>query len=77
MDELYFLYAEDVDLSWRAWLKGYRVLYEPAAQIIHFTNGRFERDDLISNEQYYGLRNFILISRKFFGKKGEESAVKS
>ena len=77
MHELYFLYAEDVDLSWRAWLKGYRVLYEPAAQIIHFTNGRFERDDLISNEQYYGLRNFILISRKFFGKKGEESAVKS
>jgi hypothetical protein len=30
MDEIYFLYLEDVDLSWQAWLNGYAVLYEPA-----------------------------------------------
>jgi len=75
MDELYFLYNEDVDLSWQAWINGYKVLYEPAAQIIHFTNGFFERHDIISNERYYSLRNFILISKKFFGNEGEKKAI--
>lgn len=75
MDPLYFLYCEDVDLSWRAWLNGYKVIYEPAAQIIHYTNGSFVRPDLISNEQYYSLRNFLLLSRKFFGDKKEKWAV--
>ena len=75
MDELYFLYDEDVDLSWQAWLNGYKVLYEPAAQIMHFTNGFFMRSDIVSNEYYYSLRNFILISKKFFGETGEKKAV--
>lgn len=74
MDELYFLYCEDVDLSWRAWLMGYRILYEPRAQIMHFTDGYFARPDRISKEQYYSMRNFLLICRKFFGVKGEENA---
>jgi GT2 family glycosyltransferase len=26
-DPLYFMYFEDVDLCWRYWLAGYRVLY--------------------------------------------------
>ncbi len=75
MDPLYFLYNEDVDLSWRAWLNGYRVLYEPSAQIIHFTNGYFENKTILSTEKYFSLRNFILISRKFFGKEGEYKAI--
>lgn len=74
MDETYFLYVEDVDLSWQAWLNGYRVIYEPEASVTHFSGGPFYRRDLISNEEYLSLRNFILISRKFFGKKGEATA---
>lgn len=76
MDELYFLYLEDVDLSWQAWLNGYTVLYEPTAVVTHFTGGRFYRDDLIYNEQYLSLRNFLIIARKFFGITGENRAVK-
>lgn len=74
MDELYFLYDEDVDLSWRAWLMGWEVIYEPTAQIMHFTNGYFEDPTITSNERYYGLRNFLLISKKFFGANGEANA---
>lgn len=74
MDETYFLYVEDVDLSWQAWLNGYRVIYEPEASVTHFSGGPFYRRDLISNEEYLSLRNFILISRKFFGKKAEAKA---
>lgn len=34
-DEAYFMYSEDVDLCWRAWRKGWKVVYEPAAAISH------------------------------------------
>jgi N-acetylglucosaminyl-diphospho-decaprenol L-rhamnosyltransferase len=35
-DEAYFMYAEDVDLCWRAWRSGWRVLYVPQAEVVHF-----------------------------------------
>lgn len=34
-DEDFFLYMEDVDLSARAWLSGYRCLYVPQAVVLH------------------------------------------
>jgi len=75
MEEMYFLYLEDVDLSWQAWLNRYSVLYEPAASICHFSAGPFLRKDLVSSEQYLSLRNFLIISRKFFGESGEKTAL--
>ncbi|MDQ3569560.1 MAG: glycosyltransferase family 2 protein [Actinomycetota bacterium] len=35
LDEAYFLYAEDVDLCWRAWKAGWKVGFEPAARVTH------------------------------------------
>jgi len=34
-DEAYFMYAEDVDLCWRAKRAGWKVAFEPAARVIH------------------------------------------
>ncbi|MDQ1437930.1 MAG: N-acetylglucosaminyl-diphospho-decaprenol L-rhamnosyltransferase [Acidimicrobiaceae bacterium] len=34
-DESYFMYAEDVDLCWRAKANGWRVAFEPAASVVH------------------------------------------
>jgi N-acetylglucosaminyl-diphospho-decaprenol L-rhamnosyltransferase len=34
-DESYFMYAEDVDLCWRAHKAGWEVAYEPAATAVH------------------------------------------
>jgi N-acetylglucosaminyl-diphospho-decaprenol L-rhamnosyltransferase len=34
-DESYFMYSEDVDLCWRAWHAGWRVTYQPAAEVVH------------------------------------------
>ncbi len=34
-DESYFLYMEDVDLSWRAQLMGWKAWYEPGATAVH------------------------------------------
>ncbi len=46
MDESFFLYVEDTDLSWRAWLAGYRCLYIPNPVVYHdyalrFGEGKF------------------------------------
>jgi len=34
-DEAYFMYAEDVDLCWRAWRSGWKVVYVPQAEVVH------------------------------------------
>ncbi|MGI8778323.1 MAG: glycosyltransferase family 2 protein [Acidimicrobiales bacterium] len=34
-DESYFMYVEDVDLCWRLHRAGWRVGYEPGAQVVH------------------------------------------
>ncbi len=34
-DESYFMYAEDVDLCWRAWRAGWAVAYVPVAVVTH------------------------------------------
>jgi hypothetical protein len=38
-DETFFNYYEDTDLSWRMRLRGWRVLYEPAALVHHVHTG--------------------------------------
>ena len=75
MDESYFLYMEDVDLSWQAWLHARKVVYEPNAPVIHFSGGPFYRADIISAEEYYSIRNFLLLSWKYFGEHGEVKAL--
>jgi hypothetical protein len=34
-DREFFAYFEDVDLCWRAWLAGYRIMYVPSSRIFH------------------------------------------
>ncbi len=34
-DPGYFMYMEDVDLCWRAGRQGWRVVYQPAARVVH------------------------------------------
>lgn len=36
LDETYFMYGEDIDLSYRITLKGYKNYYLPATRIIHY-----------------------------------------
>lgn len=42
-DEAYFMYAEDVDLCWRAHEAGWRVVYEPAARVLHIQGASTEQ----------------------------------
>ena len=75
-DPIYFLYNEDVDLSWRFWLAGYRVLYESRALAAHFTGLLSYRPDRFYLEHFFSSRNFLVISYKFFGEAGEARALR-
>jgi len=38
-DSRFFLYAEDADLCWRAWLCGYKVVFVPNSIVLHVGEG--------------------------------------
>lgn len=54
-NEDFFLLYEDVDLSFRAQLKGYKCLYVPEAVVYHKGSGSLIHDSPLS--VYYGHRN--------------------
>lgn len=52
-DDAFTAYFEDVDLGWRLWLAGYRVVFEPAAVTYHRKHGTGGR--LFPVERRYAL----------------------
>jgi len=59
-DENYFFGWEEVDLGWRTWMKGYRVVFEPSAVCYHI--GKTIRNDprLRSLASYHELKGFTM-----------------
>jgi GT2 family glycosyltransferase len=65
-DEDYFILCEDTDLCWRAWLRGWKVVYEPSSVILHrFGEAIGKRESPL--RVFYSQRNAILIVVKDFG----------
>jgi GT2 family glycosyltransferase len=72
-DEDYFAYFEDVDLGWRLWVMGWRVVFSPKAVTYHRYQGTssqipperrtllYERNALFSIIKNYDDRNLSLI----------------
>jgi GT2 family glycosyltransferase len=75
-DPVFFLYGEDVDLSWRVWLAGKRVVHAPKAICSHFTGMYSYRNDRFYYEHFYSTRNFVVLAQKFFGNQGELYAIR-
>lgn len=73
-DPIYFLYNEDVDLSWRAWLADMPVVYEPGAVCAHFTGALSYNSNRFYYEDFFSVRNSLVIAYKFFGERGESAA---
>jgi len=68
LDDKLFLYYDDVDLSWRARLKGYYIHYVPTSLCIHFESSslrQFREASLLSF--YYNCRNRIRVLLKNYG----------
>jgi len=72
-ERLFFMYCEDVDFSWRLWLKGWKCVYVPTAVVQHFTQ------DLVPGkrrtiENYFSFRNSLFLYYRF-GTKTERGVL--
>ena len=68
-DPTFFMYAEDVDLSWRMWRHGWKCVYVAEAVVRHFT----EELDPFRNQKkphFYRVRNGAIM-RATYGTAGE------
>lgn len=62
-DEKIFLYAEDVDLSWRVRSFGYKIHYVPKAIIMHYS---YEKAGVVKpNQHVYGVINNLMLRYRF------------
>ena len=65
LDEDFFAYREDADLAWRAQLRGWKALYEPAAQGLHVRRVLpSRRSSLAAHINYHSLKNRYLMRIK-------------
>jgi len=67
-DARFFMYCEDVDLSWRLWRAGYRCLYARDAVILHHKPN--VSGHVNETEYFYGVRNGLLM-RLIYGGLAE------
>ena len=58
-DEMYFMYYEETDLCWRAWLAGFASVYAPRSRVYHDYGLRPSPNSL-----YYSARNRWLLLLK-------------
>ena len=53
-DPVYFAFCEDVDLAWRAWIAGYKVVHVPTSIVYHKFSGTWH---LEGDKLYFWHRN--------------------
>jgi len=58
-DEKFFMFSEDVDLSWRFRLLGYRVGFAPEAKVAHFFSGSTGAKAIDARKLYLCHRNLL------------------
>jgi len=69
-DERYFMYHEDVDLGWRLWIAGHRIITAPKAVAYHHFGGTTKESKGMAWRELIGERNNIraLLKNYSFGK---------
>lgn len=61
-DEKFFAYYEDVDISFRARLAGWKIIYEPSAEVYHHVSATGAK--LGSFTRYHATKNFYMLYAK-------------
>jgi len=62
LDELFVSYMEEIDLSWRLHLQGYRIVYVPQSVVYHKGGYTLERKSI--PRMYYNHRNSLIMMIK-------------
>jgi hypothetical protein len=75
-DDHFFLHCDDVDLSWRLRLAGWRVRHAPSAIVFHdkrpAAHGSIEPTD---TEVYHSLRGRLLLTRRYARPDLEQETI--
>jgi hypothetical protein len=58
-DRKFFMYFEDVDLSWRLRLLGYRIAFAPKATVAHYSLGSAGTKTVNARRLYFCQRNLL------------------
>jgi GT2 family glycosyltransferase len=74
-DPAMFLYFDEVDLCWRIWLSGYKVVYAPASTVYH-ASGSTASKLQVQTRLYFYTRNHIRILLKNYNLANACKAVK-
>jgi len=63
-ERAFFMYCEDVDLSWKLWQRGWKCIYVPVATVRHYTQDLTpgKRRTL---ENYFSFRNSLFLLYRF------------
>lgn len=64
MDEDFFLYGEDLDFCYRAFLKGWKIFYYPHARVVHYKGKSSARARGVSDYHFY--KSMEIFYRKHF-----------
>ena len=67
LDETFFMYGEDIDLSYRITLGGYKNYYFPETRIIHYKGESTKKTSV--NYVFVFYKAMEIFARKHFGKK--------
>jgi GT2 family glycosyltransferase len=69
LDEAFFMYGEDIDLSYRITQSGYKNYYFPEAKIIHYKGESTKKGNI--NYVFVFYNAMIIFSKKHFAKKAK------
>jgi len=67
LDETFFMYGEDIDLSYRIQLAGYKNFYFADSTIIHYKGESTKKSSV--NYVFVFYRAMVIFAKKHFGKK--------
>ena len=76
-DENIFYAPEDVDYCLRMWLKGWKVIYNPLASVIHHTQRKSYKDPKIAWEHLKGLFYFFRKYNYWFNRNKVYKKIKN
>ncbi len=71
LDETFFMYGEDIDLSYRITLAGYKNYYFPGTRIIHYKGESTKKSSL--NYVFLFYNAMIIFAKKHFSSKNARS----
>ena len=74
-DADFFMTCEDVDLSWRIRLRGYKVMFVPRSVVYHFGSGIRRDFQETTQSYYYNVRNTFMMLIKNYDIKNLTPAI--